>query len=68
MLVQIIPNRALPEFYRPAFDPYAEAQPVFECPVCGEPVYAGETYIRWRGTRRIAACEHCAEICEADFV
>lgn len=65
MMVQ---EAALPDFYRPAYDPYAEAQPVLVCPECGAPVYAGEKYVCGRGTDHILACEHCADIRAADFV
>lgn len=44
-----------------AFDPYADAEPVFYCPVCGAPVYDGERYQTGHNTDHVIGCEHCAD-------
>ncbi len=62
-------NERIAELFPPmAFDPYEDAKPVLVCPECGEPVYIGEKYICLHGTNRVIACEHCADINEADFL
>ena len=49
------------EFYRPAWDAGADADPVGVCPVCGQAVYQGDRIYWARGTDHAVGCEHCVD-------